>query len=87
MVQPMTVRRLSQLDDPGIRIVRQTNSGVSIARTRAMSEARGKYVAFLDADDVWRADHLLHLLNFTSLLPAAWLYGNDHIERVRRLDE
>jgi hypothetical protein len=39
--------------DPRIRLLRQSNSGPSAARNRAMREARGAYFAFLDSDDVW----------------------------------
>ena len=36
-----------------IRVVRQKNSGVAVARNSGIAAARGDYVAFLDADDVW----------------------------------
>lgn len=44
--------------DPRIRVVRQSWGGVSAARNRALSEARGRYVAFLDSDNTWRPDFL-----------------------------
>lgn len=46
-------------DDKRIQLIKnEVNIGVAEARNRAIDLCRGKYIAFLDADDIWYEDKL-----------------------------
>lgn len=44
--------------DPRIILLHQPNSGVAAARNRAIEHARGRYIAPIDADDLWFPEKL-----------------------------
>ncbi|QJT07950.1 glycosyltransferase family 2 protein [Oceanidesulfovibrio marinus] len=46
------------LDDPRVRYVYQQNAGQASAKNTGIREAKGEFVAFLDADDIWQSEKL-----------------------------
>jgi glycosyltransferase involved in cell wall biosynthesis len=51
-------KKVEGLRDPRVRLIRQSNAGPGAARNRGVKEARGEFVAMLDADDAWDPGYL-----------------------------
>ena len=47
-----------------IRYLKQENCGASVARNSGLLSARGEFVAFLDADDIWLPNYLAAQMQF-----------------------
>lgn len=58
------VEKISE-EDPRVRIIRQeVNGGAAKARNRSLCEATGRYIAYLDADDIWKPTKLEKQVEF-----------------------
>lgn len=51
-------REMLRRYDAPVRYIHQQNGGVAAARNHGVRESRGRYVAFLDADDTWLSHKL-----------------------------
>jgi glycosyltransferase involved in cell wall biosynthesis len=49
---------ITQITDPRVKLISQTNQGVSIARNTGIERSQAEYIAFLDADDLWEPTKL-----------------------------
>lgn len=60
-----TDKVLADLSDDRIRIYKnEVNSGAAVSRNKALREAKGKWIAFLDSDDLWKPEKLEKQLAF-----------------------
>ncbi len=53
-----SLNKIKIFNDQRIKIIHQENLGLSNARNAGIKKAKAKYIAFLDADDLWTNDFL-----------------------------
>ena len=58
------VRKIAKKDNRIKIIVNRERMGAGISRNIGILESKGKYIAFLDADDIWQLDKLKKQINF-----------------------
>lgn len=66
---------IREIDDSQIRYFKMNkNQGVAKARNKGIQEARGRYLAFLDSDDLWLQGKLLLQIQFMKKYHYAFSY-------------
>lgn len=71
-----SLEQLNNITDSRVRIINQINAGVSAARNKGIENAKYKWIAFLDADDIWATDHLEVLEHIVKKHPLSGLVSN-----------
>jgi teichuronic acid biosynthesis glycosyltransferase TuaG len=73
--------------DERIKLVRLSeNSGAAVARNTALKKAKGKYVAFLDSDDLWFPEKLTTQVSYMQEKNIAFSYTSYQIINEDGLD-
>jgi glycosyltransferase involved in cell wall biosynthesis len=76
--EPGTAELVRQVGDSRVRLLRNSNPhGVSGARNMGIAASRGKWIAFLDDDDLWAPRKLAAQLAMAETSGAAWVYAGD----------
>lgn len=65
----------AQTGDERIRLIRQPrNMGAALARNRGVAEATGRFIAYLDSDDLWKPDKLRKEIDFMKRVGAGFAF-------------
>ena len=68
-------RIIAEHPEAAIRLITQPNGGVSAARNRGIAEAKGDYIALLDADDAWLTGYIAEVCRLMEYYPEADAYS------------
>ncbi|PTQ81030.1 glycosyl transferase family 2 [Nitrosospira multiformis] len=67
--------RVEALNHSKVRVIRKKNGGVSSARNRGIQEARGEYITFLDADDIYLDGYIAEIVELIKDFPSTEVYA------------
>lgn len=76
-----TLEIIKSFNDKRIKLfVNEVNSGAAISRNRALREANGRWIAFLDSDDLWVPEKLEEQLTYMRENNYAFTYTDYRIQ-------
>jgi glycosyltransferase involved in cell wall biosynthesis len=72
---------LSKINSDKIKIIQHSkNRGLSAARNTGIQNANTNYIAFLDADDLWKSSYLEKIFSLIKNFPEARLFATNYEE-------
>jgi len=77
--------------DPRIKYIKlEKNAGPANARNKSMQEAKGKYIAFLDSDDIWMPEKLEKQIKFMkvngyNMTATSYEHINEQDEKLNKI--
>lgn len=75
-----TVEIIKSFSDPRIKLLmNKRNSGAAESRNYALREAKGRWIAFLDSDDIWKPEKLEKQIEFMKKNGYAFTYTDYRI--------
>ncbi|MBX2881693.1 MAG: glycosyltransferase [Granulosicoccus sp.] len=79
--QDDTLSVLASIEDQRLKVISQPNSGPAAARNHGMRAATGRYIAFLDSDDLWYPECLESAAAMLEMHGEVLLYGQIIVDR------
>jgi glycosyltransferase involved in cell wall biosynthesis len=76
-----SLKKVQEFNDERIKIIEHPiNKGLSASRNTGIKNASADYIAFLDADDVWKPEFLQKIYELISSYPKAGLFATEYLE-------
>ncbi|MCW2120590.1 glycosyltransferase family 2 protein [Flavobacterium sp. 7A] len=73
-----------KVNNDQIKIIKHDyNQGLSASRNTGIKNSKGNYIAFLDADDLWKPDFLEEIISLIHEFPSASIFGTNYEEVVK----
>jgi glycosyltransferase involved in cell wall biosynthesis len=77
---------VASFDEKRIRYFKnEKNSGAALTRNKAMREAQGEWIAFLDSDDIWHPEKLEKQINFMN--KNGYVFSYTEYEKIDEYDK